>query len=84
MSTKFEIERDSRTDEVRFRGSFSPRDVENLDGLDLRVVQDCQGEGRSASDYLLALEIIFRRAEEALARRFTLTDKGREMLKEGK
>lgn len=37
-----------------------------LDGFDLAVLRDCEGEGRTIADKVLALETVVRRYEQAV------------------
>ena len=64
---KFNIEKNDKTGEVRFSGSFSQAEFASLDlcSWDRRVIG---GAFSTPSDALLALELIYRRhAEQAEA-----------------
>lgn len=51
---------------IEFRGYIDDYDLfrTQLDPLDQKLIQDCEGTDRNASDWLLALETLFRRMEE--------------------
>lgn len=63
---KFQITRRVESDEVEFRGSFRMRELEDLDfnRLEKALLNETPGAESSASDSLLALELIYRRYEE--------------------
>lgn len=52
--------------DLLFSGAVSATDFARLrlDNFDRALLADCQGEGRSAADWLLALETVFRRMRE--------------------
>lgn len=61
---KFTIKHDQREDRITFEGALSFREVGrlNLDGLDMALLEDVGGDKvATADDYLLALEMLFRR-----------------------
>lgn len=49
---------------VHFRGLVRLDDFPRLDAFDRMLIDDCGRDGASAADWLLALECIFRRAEQ--------------------
>lgn len=63
---KFEIEKNDDTGEVSFSGSYTVHELARLklDAIERGMLRQCGGEGTAASDYLLALETIYRRHEE--------------------
>jgi hypothetical protein len=62
MKSRMELYRDH--DGLHFRGFVADAEYPRLDAMDRMLVADCSGEGRTAADWLLALECIFRRAQE--------------------
>jgi len=56
---------DVRNKRIRFEGEISDRDLMQLrlTGFDRKIVEDCR-QGSTSDDWLLALEIIFRRHRE--------------------
>lgn len=64
---KFEMEKHEATGEIRFSGSFNVRDLASLrfDPLDRALLGETL-DGRPASDYLLALEVIYRKHEQQI------------------
>jgi hypothetical protein len=63
--TTMQLERTADGD-LRFSGVVHGTDFARLrlDSFDRSLIADCEGEGRSAADWLLALETIFRRMRE--------------------
>lgn len=63
--TTMRLERTMEGD-LLFSGSVSVADFAHLrlDNLDRALLDDCNGEARSAADWLLALEMLFRRMSE--------------------
>ncbi len=64
---KFEMVRDSMTSNITFRGEVSASDLAflRLDRLDRALLDDIGSDSKAtAADYLLALEMIFRRHAE--------------------
>lgn len=64
---KFTIEKFEATGVVSFHGEFSEMDLAKLqlDGLDRKLLDDVGGDEKATpADYLLALEMIFRRHAE--------------------
>ena len=47
-----------------FEGRVEATDFPRLDAFDLTLVDECGAEGATAADWLLALECIFRRAQQ--------------------
>lgn len=71
---RFELVRDTDHDQgafLRFTGEVRLRDLEDLDltRLDMALLKDVGGDEKaSAADYLLVLEMIFRRHAEQAGR----------------
>lgn len=64
---KFEMQRDCVSDLISFRGEISVFDMHRLrlDNLDMAVIDDVSNDPKAtAADYLLALEVLFRRYSE--------------------
>lgn len=49
---------------IVFEGRVEVSDFPRLDPFDSALVNECDAEGSTAADWLLALECIFRRAEQ--------------------
>lgn len=66
MKSKILIHRNHIDGTLEFRGVIADSDLEELqlDSFDMLVLKDCQSEGRTAADWLLGLELIFRRLIE--------------------
>lgn len=64
---QFEIQRDGITGALAFKGTISLLDLVNLrlDRMDLALLADVGGDKEAtAADYLLALEMLYRRGRE--------------------
>jgi hypothetical protein len=63
--THMELRRDV-DGSIVFCGRFNAADLLRirLDPFDRALLDDCGAEGRTAADWLLALEMLFRRARE--------------------
>lgn len=70
MKSSFTAERNARDCCLEFRIVLDDADFANLElgDFDRAVLADCGGPDRTASDQLLALELIFRRLEEQSAK----------------
>jgi len=62
MQSKMEMWKDEEG--LHFRGTVRPDDFPRLDAFDRRLLDECGRDGAPAADWLLALECIFRRAEQ--------------------
>lgn len=63
---KFAITRDYHDNVIRFSGEITPRDLVQLklDKFDTRLLRDIDGSSAPPADYLLVLEMLFRRYAE--------------------
>jgi hypothetical protein len=64
---EFEIERNAESLDLVFKGRISMHELANLrlDRMDSALLDDVGGDGKAtAADYLLALEMLFRRHAE--------------------
>lgn len=66
---KFELQRDHWPEVIRFSGELTMNELVRLDlsPLDRALVNDVNGSGGQAADYLLVLEMLFRRLSEQAA-----------------
>ena len=60
---EFHLERDAATGDIRFRGSLTANDLQRV-RLDHIERAQLDSEAETAADYLLDLEVIFRRLAE--------------------
>lgn len=65
--TRMDWHKDLVTGDLHFSGVLDHRDLVDarFSAVDRRVLEDCFGENRTAADWILALELTFRRIEEA-------------------
>lgn len=61
--SKIEITRTCE-DDINFRGTFHHSDMPELDNFDEALLIDCSLPDATPADWLLALECLFRRAQE--------------------
>jgi hypothetical protein len=62
MESKMEMWKAS--DGLHFRGVVCDADLTRLDAFDRRLLDDCGGRDATAADWLLAIECVFRRAQQ--------------------
>lgn len=64
--TRMDWHKDPATGDLHFSGVIDYRDLERatFSAVDRRVLEDCFAENRTAADWILALELTFRRIEE--------------------
>lgn len=62
-----EIARNVRDRRIEFKGYITEDEIDSLSlsHFDRAVIADCEGRGRRAADWLLALELIFRKLDQA-------------------
>ena len=63
---KIKLEKDQLTKTIRFYGEISDSDIITIDfnELDKRILSECSSSN-DPSDWLLALELIFRRSRQS-------------------
>lgn len=64
MRSFVELRQDAYGQHLEFVGRIYFREWPRLDPVDRMLIKDCQGEGRTCADWLLALETLFRRMLE--------------------
>lgn len=66
MRSRLQWSKDARTGDLQFSGTVAMTDFENLrlSRFDEAVLADCGGPTTTAADFLLGLELVFRRLME--------------------